>query len=243
VRRRDFITLVSGAAAGWPLAAHAQQSAPPIVGYLSSFTSNARFNAGFNRGLEEMGFVDGQNVTVVEQYADGHYDQLASLAADLVRRPAAVIFAAGSNGPALAARTASTTIPIVFVSGGDPVQGGLVASLNRPGGNITGVTLVNTALLAKRLDLLRQLVPKAETIGVLINPTYPDVALQMREVQDAAASMGRKITVANAHTEGELEAAFASLVQNGAKALFTINDPYFNSLRSPRLLYQSRKVQ
>jgi putative ABC transport system substrate-binding protein len=199
MKRWQFILLIGGAAA-WPLAARAQQPAPPIVGYLSSFTPNARFNDEFNRGLKEMGFVDGQNVTVVEQYADGRYDQLPSLAADLVRRPAAVIFAAGSNGPALAARTASTTIPIVFVSGGD--QGGLVASLNRPGGNITGVTLINTALLAKRLDLLRQLVPKAETIGVLVNPIYPDVALQMREVQEAAASMGRKITVANAHTEG-----------------------------------------
>jgi putative tryptophan/tyrosine transport system substrate-binding protein len=235
MRRRDFVTGIAGSAAGmfaWPLAARAQQQPLPIVGYLSSFSANANYNAGFNAGLKELGFVDGQNVAIDYRYAEGHYDRLPELAADLVGRRVAAIFATGSNGPALAAKAATTTIPIVFVSGGsDPVRDGLVASINRPGGNVTGVSIINTALLAKRFEMLHQLVPDAATIGVLVNPNYPDAELQLREMQAAAVAIQRKIVVANARTEDDLDAAFAALVKQGANAFFTSNDPYFNSLR------------
>ena len=232
MRRRDFITLIGGAAVVWPLTARAQQSAMPVVGFLSSFSSNERNTAAFNQGLKELGFVDGQNVVIDYRYAEGHYDRLPGLAAELVRRHVAAIFATGGNGPALAAKAATTTIPIVFESGGsDPVQLGLVASINRPGGNITGISIAQTAILAKRFELLHQLVPKAETIGVLFNPGYPDAKLQIRQVQDAAASIECKIAVASARTEGDLDTAFVALVQHGARALFLINDPYFSSLR------------
>jgi putative ABC transport system substrate-binding protein len=232
MRRREFITLVGGAAA-WPLAARAQQPAVPTIGFLSSFSANARFNAAFKQGVKELGFVEGQNLAIEYRYAEGHYDQLPALAADLVRRQVAVIFASGSNAPGLAAKAATSTIPIVFASGGgDPVQGGLVASLSRPGGNVTGVSMIFTELLPKRLGLLRQFVPKAETIGVLVNSNYADADLQIRELQEAAASIQRKITVAKAGGEGDLDSAFATLVQHGADALFTSNDPYFTSLRN-----------
>ena len=233
MRRREFIGLVGGAAVVWPLTARAQQSAMPVVGFLSSFSSNERNTAAFNQGLKELGFVDGQNVVIDYRYAEGHYDQLPGLAADLVRRPVAVIFATGGNGPAPGRQKAATaTIPIVFESGGgDPVQVGLVASINRPGGNVTGVSIVQTAVLAKRFELLHQLVPKADVIGVLFNPGYPDAELQIGEVQDAAASIKCKIDVASARTEDDLDAAFVTLIQHGASALFLINDPYFSSLR------------
>jgi putative tryptophan/tyrosine transport system substrate-binding protein len=232
MRRREFIGLVGTAAVVGPLTVRAQQSATPVVGLLSSFSANQRNTAAFNKGLKELGFVDGQNVVIDYRYAEGHYDHLPGLAAELVRRPVAAIFATGGNGPALAARAATTAIPIVFESGGgDPVKVGLVASINRPGGNITGISIVQTAVLAKRFELLHQLVPKAKTIGVLFNPGYPDAELQIRQVQDAAASIERKIAVASARTEDDLDSAFAILVDRGANALFAINDPYFASLR------------
>ena len=175
------------------------------------------------------------------RYAEGHYDLLPAVAQELVGRQVAVIFATGSNGPALAAKAATSTIPIVFASGGgDPVQNGLVTSLNRPGGNVTGVSIIFTALLAKRLELLKQLVPNAETIGVLVNPNYPDADLQIRELHEAAASLQRKITVASAGSENDLEPAFATLVKNGAGAVFTGNDPYFTSLREPIVALAAR---
>jgi putative tryptophan/tyrosine transport system substrate-binding protein len=233
MKRREFITLVGGTVAAWPLVARAQQPAVPTIGFLSSFSANARFNAAFKQGMKELGFVEGQNFVIEYRYAEGDYGQLPALAADLVHGQVAVIFAAGSNGPGLAAKAATSTIPIVFASGGDdPVQSGLVASLNRPGGNVTGVSIIFTELLAKRFELLHQLVPKAQTIGVLVNPNYPDADLQIRELRDAAASIQRKITVASAGTEGELDPAFAMLAQHGADAFFTSNDPYFTSLRN-----------
>lgn len=233
MQRREFIMLLGGAAAAWPLATRAQQASMPVVGLLSSFSPNARFNSAFKQGLAEMGFVDGQNFEIESRYAEGHYEKLPELAAELVHRKVAAIFATGSNGPGLAAKAATSTIPIVFASGGgDPVQAGLVSSLNRPGGNVTGVSIVFTALLAKRLELLHQLVPNAKTIGILVNPNYPDADLQIRELDAAAASIQLKITVASAGTERDLDAAFAALVQHGADAFFTSNDPYFTSLRS-----------
>jgi putative ABC transport system substrate-binding protein len=236
MQRRDFLKCIVGSTAGislaWPLAARAQQPSLLIVGYLSSFSANASYNAGFTAGLKEFDFVDGQNITIDYRYAEGRYSELPALAVDLVSRRVAAIFATGSNGPALAAKAATTAIPIVFVSGGsDPVRDGLVASINRPSGNVTGVSIINTALLAKRFEMLHQLVPNAATIGVLVNPNYPDADLQLREVQAAAVAIQRKIVVANARTEGDLDAAFAALVEQGANAFFTSNDPYFNSLR------------
>jgi ABC-type uncharacterized transport system substrate-binding protein len=241
MRRRDFITLFGGAVVDWPLAARAQQSGIPVIGMLSSFSANARFNAGFKQGMKELGLNDGRDYLIEYRYAEGHYDLLPALAQDLVDRQVAVIFATGSNGPALAAKAATLTIPIVFASGGgDPVQNGLVTSLSRPGGNVTGVSIIFTALLAKRIELLKQLVPKAEIIGVLVNPNYPDADLQVRELQEAAASIQRRITVANASSENELEPAFETLVKNGAGAVFTSNDPYFTSLRSQIVLLAAR---
>ena len=232
MRRRDFIKAIVGLATASPLPARPQQRTLPVIGSLSSFSANARFNAGFSQGMKESGLIDGQNYVIEYRYAEGHYDMLPALAQELVGRQVAVIFASGSNGPALAAKAATSTIPIVFASGGgDPVQNGLVTSLNRPGGNVTGVSIIFTALLAKRLELLTELVPKAETIGVLVNPNYPDANLQIRELREAAASIQRKITVASAGSENDLEPAFATLVKNGAGAVFTSNDPYFTSLR------------
>jgi putative tryptophan/tyrosine transport system substrate-binding protein len=241
MRRREFIRMIAGLATTWPFAARAQQQVTPVIGYLSSFSPNARFYAGFTQGLKESGLTEGPDYSIEYRYAEGRYDLLPTLAQELVGRRVAVIFATGSNGPALTAKAATSTIPIVFASGGgDPVQNGLVTSLSRPGGNVTGVSIIFTALLAKRLELLKQLVPNAETIGVLVNASYPDSELQIREVHEAAASIQRKITVASAGSENDLEPAFATLVKNGARAIFTGNDPYFTSLRKPIVALAAR---
>jgi putative ABC transport system substrate-binding protein len=233
IRRREFITLIGGAAAMWPIAARAQQSAMPVIGFLSSFSPNPRFSAAFNQGLKEIGFLESQNVRTEYRYAEGHYDQLPRLADELVRQQVTAIFATGSDAPAKAAKAVTDTIPIVFASGGgDPVKAGLVASINRPGGNVTGISIIMTSLLPKRFELLHQLVPRAKVIGVLVNPNYPDANFQIRELQDAASMSKQTITVAGAGTEGNLDAAFATLVQQGAEALFTANDPFFLSLRN-----------
>ena len=233
MRRRDFVTLLSGAAVGWPLAARAQQPAMPVVGFLSSFSQNTRFDAAFRHGLEEAGFIKDQNYVIEYRFAEGHYDRLPALAADLVSRQVAVIAAVGGSAPGLAAKAATATIPIVFGSGGnDPVKQGLVASLNRPGGNVTGVSIIMTEVGSKRLELLHQLVPKAELIGVLINPNAPDADIQEREIQEAASTMKLTIDVAGAGTENAIDAAFENLVQRGASALFVASDPYFTSRRN-----------
>ena len=175
MRRREFMTVLGGAAIGWPLAAQGQQPAMPVIGYLQSASPNyyAQFTGAVSQGLNEIGYVEGQNVVIERRSAEGHYDRLAALAAGLVDRQIAVILAAGGSDPAKAAKAATSNIPIVFVSAADPVRTGLVASLNRPGGNVTGVSLLASALDAKKLGLLRELAPKASTIGVLINPNYP----------------------------------------------------------------------
>jgi putative ABC transport system substrate-binding protein len=232
MRRREVIALLGGAAATWPLATRAQLPALPVVGFLNSFSPVARFVASFRQGLKETGFIEGQNVAIEYRYAQGHYDQLPTLAADLVGRQVAVICATGGSAPGRAAKAATTSIPIVFGSGGnDPVKEGLVASLNRPGGNVTGVSVITTELGPKRLALLHQLVPKADPIGVLLNPNYPDADIQIRELQAAADAIKQTITVANARTEGEIDAACAALIAQGAKALFTANDPFLTSRR------------
>jgi putative ABC transport system substrate-binding protein len=232
-RRRDFIALIGGAAA-WPLAARAQQPAMPVVGLVTGGSPEAavRMGGGFRRGLNEGGYVEGQNVTVEYQWLDGQYDRLPSLMADLVRRRVAVIATPGSNPAALAAKAATTTIPIVFGVGEDPIELGLVASLARPGGNATGINFFVADIAAKRLGLLHDLVPKAVRIAVLINPANASTAeATLRDMPEAARALGLQIVVLNASTGREIEAAFATLVRDRADALFVGADAFFNSRR------------
>jgi putative ABC transport system substrate-binding protein len=237
MRRRDFIKGIAGSAAAWPFAAHAQQPALPVIGFLSSVSPVAfartvvALQAAFRQGLSETGYVEGRNVAMEYRWAEGQYDRLPALAADLVSRQVAMIVATGGNAPAQAAKQATTQIPIVFVSGGDPVRAGLVASLNRPGGNITGVTMMYSPLVAKRLQLLHQLVPKAVAIGVMVNPNYPEADLQRRELQEAAETIRQQIQVVSASALRDIDAAFTSLVERKADALFVANDPFFESNR------------
>ncbi len=230
MKRREFITLLGGAAVMWPYAAHTQQPALPVVGYLSSVApvAYAHLVAAFRKGLSETGFVEGQNVALEFRWAEGRYDRLPALAADLVGRQVAVIVA-GSVPAARAAKAATATIPIVFTAGADPVKVGLVASLNRPGGNLTGVYSFGGEVATKGLGVLRELVPSAAVIAVLLNPKNPIAELTKRDVQGAARLTGQKIQFLNASSERELDSAFASLVQQQADALLVGNDAFFNS--------------
>jgi putative ABC transport system substrate-binding protein len=231
VKRREFITLLGGAAA-WPLRAHAQQSAVPVVGFLSSQSAatSAYLVAALRQGLNESGFIESQNVAMEYRWADGRYDQLPALAAELVRRPVAVIVASAPPA-ALAARAATSTLPIVFSGGIDPVKLGLVAGLNRPGGNITGVSQFSTALEGKRLELLHELVPRAAVIAMLVNPTFAGTDAITDDMQAAARALGLKLNVLKASSEHDLEAAVASIGQSGAGALVVASDPFFFSRR------------
>ena len=230
--RRQLITLLGGAAV-WPLAARAQQPAMPVVGFLHSASPGPFASAvvAFRQGLSETGFTEGQNVAIEYRWAEGQYDRLPALAADLVRRQVTVIAAIAGNAPAQAAKAATTSIPIVFVSGGDPVSAGLIASLNRPGGNVTGVSWIATVLVPKQLELLRRLARNPAVIGALVNPSYPDHDFQARELQEAGAALGQKINVVWAATEHDIDTAVVSLVQQGAGALMVANDPFFVSRR------------
>jgi putative ABC transport system substrate-binding protein len=231
VRRRDFITLLGGTAAAWPLAAHAQQPAMPVIGVLNgvSFASYADRVAAFRQGLKEIGFVEGQNVTIEYRSADGQYDRLPALAADLVRRQVAVIAAIGGTNAPRAAKEATSTIPIVFAVGTDPVDSGLVASFNRPEANVTGVSLSNALLSPKRLELLRELVPDAAVIGFLLNPGSPSAEADARDLPAAARILGRELVVLRAGTEQEIDTAFATMVKQHIAALVVENDAFFNS--------------
>jgi putative ABC transport system substrate-binding protein len=221
MRRREFITLVGGAAvAAWPLAARAQQPAMPVIGYLNSQEAAASSYqvAAFRQGLNEAGFVEGRNVAIEFRWADDQLDRLPALAADLVRRRAAVIVTSNATTPA--AKAATSTIPIVFASGGDPVEAGLVTNLNRPGGNTTGVSFTASPLNPKRLELLHELVPKPAVIGLLWDPNGRDVEARLSDMEAAARALGRQILIVKAGTESEIHAAFATMVEAGAGALF-----------------------
>jgi ABC-type uncharacterized transport system substrate-binding protein len=226
MRRRDFITLLGAAAAGWPIAAGAQQPAMPVIGFLSGGKSTDA-TAAFRQGLGEQGFIEGSNAEIVYRWAETQYDQLPVLAADLVRRQVAVIFAAPPIASALAAKSASAKIPIVFATGFDPVARGLVASLNRPGGNVTGVTFLIEALVAKRLEVLHEIVPAATSIGFLVSPTSPTVEAQIREAEIAARNLGIRLVILNASTPSEIERAFAILVEQRVGALLAGADNFF----------------
>jgi putative ABC transport system substrate-binding protein len=231
VKRREFITLLGGAAA-WPLAARAQQPTLPIVGFLSGRSpKDSMANVGaFQRGLSELGYFDGQNVEIDFRWGFGHYDQLVALAGDLVRRRVAVIVATGGGvTSAEAAKTASATTPIVFVAGTDPLEHGLIQSLNKPGGNLTGVSFLVGALMAKKVELLHQLLPKATLIGVLLNPSYSDSNAQLRDAQAAARALGKNVAAIEVSSDTELRAAFASFAQRRIEAVVLPADPFFNA--------------
>jgi ABC-type uncharacterized transport system substrate-binding protein len=232
MRRRQFITLLGGAAAAWPLVAGAQQPAMPVVGFVNAGSSDVRNLAAFRKGLNEAGYVVGQNVTVEEHWLDGQFDRLPSLMADLVRRRVAVIATPAGNFAALAAKAATTTIPIVFGVGEDPVKLGLVTSLARPDGNTTGISFFTMEVAAKRLGLLHELVPKAVRVAVLVNPANtPTAEATLRDMPEAARAIGLQIQFLNASTIREIEAAFAILVRDRADALFVAGDTFFVSRR------------
>jgi ABC-type uncharacterized transport system substrate-binding protein len=233
MRRREFIALLGGAAATWPLVARAQQPAMPVVGFLSSLGKNDRPNLAdaFRRGLSEAGYAEGRNVMIEYQFAENKYDRLPALAADLVNRKVAVIAATGGGNSILVAKASTTTIPIVFLTGGDPVQEGYVASLNRPGGNITGISWFGTQLSAKGLGLLHELLPNATVIALLTNPKLPEAARATSDAQEAARTLGHQLLVLHASAPSEIDTAFATLRQARAGALLVSGDPFFSSRR------------
>ncbi|HTE76142.1 MAG TPA: ABC transporter substrate-binding protein [Xanthobacteraceae bacterium] len=231
LHRRELLALLCGGATSWPIVSRAQQSAIPVVGFLSgrSPAESAGVVTAFRQGLSEAGYAEPQNVTVDFRWAEGQSDRLPALARELVHRPVDVIAALGESGPA--AKAATTTIPIVFGSGGDPVEIGLVASLNRPGGNVTGATFLTAALGAKRLGLLRDLVPGVEVIALLVNPDKSVGRVQIRDVQEAAHALGQSLVILDGGSDEKIEAAFAALAPQHVRALLVGGDPFFDTRR------------
>jgi putative ABC transport system substrate-binding protein len=243
IRRRDFITLLGGAAVLWPLGAGAQQAAMPVIGFLNSLSPNnlAQLSLeNFLQGLKEAGFVDGQNVTIEYRWAEGHYDRLPMLAADLVHRQVAVIAATGGEPSPQVVKAATRTIPIVFMANGDPVAAGLVASLNQPGGNATGVTIFGMRAVGKRLELLRQLMPKAGIIAYLTNPNNPN--REIDNVQTAARALGQQILILNANSDRDFDSAFATIAQQQVAALLVASDPLFFDRREQLVALAARQA-
>jgi len=228
MRRREFIALIGSTTAAWPLAARAQQAAMPVIGWLSarSPAEAASVLQAFHQGLGQVGYFEGKNVTIEYRWAEGRYDQLPALAAELVSRQVTVIAATGGEPSPLAAKAATTTIPIVCTLGGDPVETGLVASLNKPGGNLTGTTIMAVEMGPKRLDLARQLVPNATAVAMLINPRFPTASAEAREVQDAARPAAIQINLLTASTESEIDKAFTTIVEQKNAALIIGTDPF-----------------
>jgi putative tryptophan/tyrosine transport system substrate-binding protein len=241
VKRRDFITLLSGAV-GWPLAARAQQPAMPVIGFLSSASPDTfgPLLAGFREGLNQTGYVEGRNLTIEFGWADGQYDRLPTLASNLVQRQIAVLVASGGAVAALAAKSATQTIPVLFVMGDDPIKYGLVASLNQPGSNITGITLFISALMAKRLELLGELMPSKSAIAALVNPKNPNAESETREIEVAARAAGRELNVFNASSESAIVAAFESLAKQGVGGLLIGTDTFFYSQRERIVVLATR---
>src|SRR5207245_7451993 len=243
MRRRNFISLLAGAMGGWPSAVSAQQKAMPVIGFLgtTSLDPGGSFTAAFRQALSEAGYVEGQNVTIEYRWAEGHYDRLPALAADLVGRKVDVIVTSGGPVSARAAKNATSTIPIAAVVGGDPIADGLIASLSRPGGNLTGVTFMMTELMPKLFELLSELVPQARVIALLVNPNdASDAERTMRDVEEAARVKGRQLHILKAGTESEIDTAFTTLVQLKIGALFVGANAFFAGRREQLVTLASR---
>jgi putative tryptophan/tyrosine transport system substrate-binding protein len=243
LKRREFITLLGGAAAAWPLAARAQQPAMPVIGVLSgrSLDDSKEFVDAFGKGLNETGFFEHRNVAIEYRWAENHVDRLPTLAAELVHRQVAVILAVGGVPPTLAAKAATSTIPIVFIIGGDPVKLGLVATLNQPGGNVTGVTILSGALTAKRLELLRELRPQA-SVACLVNPSSPEAETQLTDIREAARTTGKDLRLLNVGNDQDLDAAFATLVREQIGGLLVANDAFFVGRREQIVALAARNA-
>jgi putative ABC transport system substrate-binding protein len=235
--RREFVALLGGAAAAWPVAARGQPSAMPVIGYLSSRSPDDTANVlgGFRQGLADGGFIERQNVTIEYRWALGRYDHLPALASELVRLPVGLVVSTGGEPAALAAKSATSTIPIVFATGSDPVKAGLVASYNRPGGNATGINFLTADMEAKRLGLLHEMLPQAQTIAFLYNPKFVVAEDQLRDVQQAARTLGLRVNVFHASTEGEINAAFRTMAEQRTEALTIGGDPFFDTRRGQLL--------
>jgi putative tryptophan/tyrosine transport system substrate-binding protein len=240
MRRRDFVKAMAVVATACPLAGRAQQSAMPVIGILrsTSLADSTPFVATFRQGLREAGFVEGQNVAIELRFAEGRGDRLPELVADLIHKPVAVIVA--NNPAAVAAKAATITVPIIFITGSDPVRDGLVASLNRPGGNVTGVVFIVSELAAKRLQLLRQLVPNAATMGFLVNPNSPETEAERRDLVAASLKIGQQLSIFDVSSDGDIENAFAALVQRGAGAALIGTGPFLTSHRQQLVALAAR---
>jgi putative tryptophan/tyrosine transport system substrate-binding protein len=241
MRRRDFVILLGGAAAPWPVGVHAQRMPVRVVGFIStrSPADSARLVPAFRRGLAELGYVEGENVAVEYRWAEGRRDRLPALAADLVRRQVTVIVAFAPPA-ALAAKAATSTIPVIFTTGTDPLKLGLIASFNRPGGNVTGVIFFSTGLEQKCLELLHEMVPDAAVIGVLVNPNFPEVETQLKDVSVAVHTIGRQIVVLRANSERSIDAAFAAFIEQRTQALLVASDPFFFNARDQLVALSAR---